>query len=293
MTEPVLRVDQPGLGLSLQGPPRTGWRKFGVPAGGAMDREAARWANRLLQNPDDAPVLELLLQGARLTAVCDLWIAVTGADAGCADRAVWRAARLARGESLEFPRNRAGVWSYLAVEGGFAAPLWLGSASSHPRAGIGLLAEGAMLVRQRVQDRAEVAASISGRSVPGRERRNYLQPPPLRVWPAPQTGLFLRASREAFFTQTWTVSAQSDRVGYRLEGPALSTSLPELLSEPVRTGSIQIPPGGTPIVTMQDGPTVGGYPKLGLVDPADLPWLAQCRPGQLIRFKPATDDSGF
>jgi antagonist of KipI len=74
-------------------------------------------------------------------------------------------------------------------------------------------------------------------------------------------------------------------VGYRLEGPALKADPPELLSEPVRLGSIQVPESGRPIITMPDGPTVGGYPKIALVDTMDLAWVAQARPGQTLRFQ--------
>ena len=81
------------------------------------------------------------------------------------------------------------------------------------------------------------------------------------------------------------MSSQSDRVGYRLEGSPLTSRLPQLISEPVRLGTIQVSESGAPIVTMRDGPTVGGYPKLGVVAPADLSWLAQCRPGQTVQFQ--------
>ena len=81
------------------------------------------------------------------------------------------------------------------------------------------------------------------------------------------------------------MSSQSDRVGYRLTGNPLKPSATQIISEPVLVGSIQIPANGLPIVTMRDGPTVGGYPKLGLVDAADLSWLAQCRPGTKVKFE--------
>jgi allophanate hydrolase subunit 2 len=77
-------------------------------------------------------------------------------------------------------------------------------------------------------------------------------------------------------------------VGYRLAGPALKPQPAQIISEPVRLGSVQVPENGQPIVTMRDGPTVGGYPKIGLVDPADLAWLTQCRAGQTIRFQLVT-----
>ena len=115
---------------------------------------------------------------------------------------------------------------------------------------------------------------------PWNEIREHSAPPPFRVWPGPQREIF----SDAFFEQEWTVTTQSNRVGYRLLGEPLNSPTQELLSEPVRVGTIQVPENGQPIVTMRDGPTVGGYPKLGMVDPADLSWLTQCRPGQKIRF---------
>jgi allophanate hydrolase subunit 2 len=120
---------------------------------------------------------------------------------------------------------------------------------------------------------------------PWNEQRDYHSPPPLRVWPGPQWNSFREAERQKFFAQNWTVSSQSDRVGYRLTGDPLNTQREQIISEPVRVGTIQIPENGQPIVTLRDGPTVGGYPKLGLVDAADLSWLVQCSAGQQVRFR--------
>lgn len=118
---------------------------------------------------------------------------------------------------------------------------------------------------------------------PWSEIRDYSAPPVFRVWPGPQRAMF----SDELFAREWTVTPQSNRVGYRLSGEPLAFEKRELLSEPVRVGTIQVPENGLPIVTMRDGPTVGGYPKLGMVDPADLSWLTQCRPGGKIRFVPA------
>jgi len=126
------------------------------------------------------------------------------------------------------------------------------------------------------------AGSSNCGSTPWKEIRDYNSPPALRVWNGPQREMF----SDAFFEQEWTVTTQCNRVGYRLMGEPLEFTPCEILSEPVRVGTIQIPENGMPIVTMRDGPTVGGYPKLGMVDPEDLSWLAQCRPGQKVRFIP-------
>lgn len=285
MSVPVLQVLDPGLGATVQDLGRVGWRRFGVPPSGAMDDHAAGWANRLLQNPPDAPVIEFLLQGAQLEVVEDCWIAITGADLA-AGVPTWRAVRVSKGDTFHLPRGGFGVWIYLAVEGGFDVVKVLGSASAYPRGRLGkALAKGDVLCRAAGLP-FELPAAVAGRSVAWSERRQYGSPPPLRVWPGPQQHLFDAAELAAFFEQSWTVSAQSDRVGYRLDGKALAPRRRQMLSEPTRVGSIQVPESGLPIVTMRDGPTVGGYPKLGLVDPADVSWLAQCRPGQTVKFTP-------
>lgn len=277
----VLRVEHPGLLATLQDRGRPGWRRFGVPPGGAMDDHAAAAANRLVGNPPDAPVLELLLQGATLLALQDVTLAITGADAD-ASLPPWQPVRLPAGQRLAFPRNRSGVWTYVAAAGGFTGPQVLGSVSGAPRGGLGrVLAAGDELAA------APAAATTGSASGPGStHRRDYSAPPVLRVWPGPQWDSFPSAERAAFFARAWQVSSQSDRVGYRLTGQPLAPTGLQLLSEPMLPGIIQVPDGGLPIVLMRDGPTVGGYPKLGMVDPDDLAWLAQCRPGQTVRFQP-------
>ncbi len=275
----VLEIVKPGMGLSLQDFGRVGWKRFGVPPSGVMDPHAAAWANRLVGNADDAPVLELLLQGAELRVLASRRFAVTGAEAG-ADVPAWCARTLAPGTRLSFPRGQTGLWTYVAVEGGFAAERILGSASAYPRGGIGReLRAGDQLAAAGGTDFAKVGDSW----VFWGERRNYAEPPLLHVWPGPQWEWFDGMERAGFFSAEWEVSNRSDRVGYRLEGARMNPPRKEMRSEPVLVGSIQVPPNGQPIVTMRDGPTVGGYPKIGLMDEESLSWLAQCRPG--VRFR--------
>jgi biotin-dependent carboxylase-like uncharacterized protein len=248
-----------------------------------MDDHAANWANRLLENPPTTPVLEVLLQGAALTALENVWVAVAGADCGCNVNR-WRAVRLREGDTLRFSHNRVGLWAYLAVEGGFDAESSFGSRSTYARGQLGrALAPGDVLSRN-AQYSFTLPTGVAGRAMPWSEDRNYAAPPQLRVWPGPQWDLFDPDERDRFFGNEWTITSQSDRVGYRLSGPALQ-SHGQILSEPVRVGSIQVPENGQPIVTMRDGPTTGGYSKLGLLDLADISWLAQCRPGQKVRFR--------
>lgn len=280
----VLEVEHAGLGLSLQDQGRTGWKKYGVPPGGAMDRHAARWANRLVGNRDDAAVLEMLMQGARLRVLNDCLLALTGAQ--CGFRANWEARIYRAGEVLHFPENQAGLWSYLGVAGGFEERPFLGSRSASPRSGIGrTLPPGSVL--KALPPTEALPSAIAGRHLTSSEKRDYNQPPSLLIWPGPQRHHFPTEAWEKLLTTAWQVSPRSDRTGYRLQGETLPSSREEMVSEPVLTGSIQIPAGGEPIVTMRDGPTVGGYPKIALVDGSSLDWLAQCRPGVHFRFQAA------
>jgi biotin-dependent carboxylase-like uncharacterized protein len=280
----VCQIVAAGIRLSIQDRGRAGWARYGVPASGAMDQHAISWANRLLGNDATAPVLELLGRGARLKFLRDTWVAVTGASSVLPAHA-WRAAHVAPEEVIGFCEVGHGLWTYVAVEGGFEGPRWLGSASVYARGGIGRFLEPGDVLGTCGVASFSLPSGVSSRVAPWTERRDYGHPPALRVWPAPQWHLFSDVQREQLFLQEWTVSPQSDRSGYRLEGIPIQHQLGELLSEPIMVGTIQVPPNGQPIVTMCDGPTVGGYAKMGIVDPADLSWLAQVQPGQRVRFR--------
>ncbi|HTH49442.1 MAG TPA: 5-oxoprolinase subunit PxpB [Candidatus Limnocylindria bacterium] len=284
--EAMLRVLSPGLGAGLQDLGRPGFARFGVPPGGAMDPHAAAWANRLLDNPPSAAVLELCLQGQRFEVLRPGWLAVTGSSAP-SGQAANHAFRVRIGDVLEFPPGSAGVWTYLAVPGGFAGELVLGSASVNPRAGIGSALAAGDEVAVAGGTHFDPPEAVAGRAIPWSEVSDFGRPPVLRVWPGPQWGSFGDADWDRLFAVDWSVTSQCDRVGYRLAGPVLQPQTAQIISEPVLPGTIQVPANGQPIVTMPDGPTIGGYPKLGIVDPADLFRLAQCRAGQRVRFVPA------
>lgn len=278
MKPEVLEIMAVGLRASLQGTQRRGWRRFGVPPGGAMDDHAALFANRLLDNSPEALTLELLLQGAKLKVLRDVWMAVTGAAAhGNAPR--WRAFHASAGDNLRFPRNESGVWTYIAVAGGFAA-----APANRDDCAVGEPLRAGDRLRVPDVSNFQLPSRVAGRAVAWDEQRDYDHPPALRAWPGPQWDAFGRNDRAALLNEPWKVSPHSDRVGYRLEGSTMEAGVPQIISEPVRVGSIQVPGGGQPIVTMRDGPTVGGYPKIALVEPRDLSWLAQIRPGRTVRF---------
>ena len=272
-----------GVGLSIQDAGRLGWRGFGVPLGGAMDRAAARMANELLGNPAMVPVLEIALQGARLRVLEDCWVALCGADLG-ATLKPWTARLLNAGEVLDFRGGAEGLWAYLAVSGGFVSDQFFGSASVDLRNGLGQALERGSLLHAAEQSPRVLDRGVVSRQWVSKLRREYASPLVVDLLPGPQFDLFSDSSRELMASAEWTVSSAMDRTGFRLQGPVLEVpdSIP---SEPVIPGSFQVPGNGQPIITMPDGPTVGGYAKIAVLKDKDLDWVAQCRPGTKLNFR--------
>ncbi|MEO0508701.1 MAG: biotin-dependent carboxyltransferase family protein [Verrucomicrobiota bacterium] len=278
-----LEILSTGSGIALQDGGRRGWLRYGVPAGGAMDRHAMHAANRLLGNKADAPVVEVLMQGARFRATDDLWVALAGADS-CSLVAAWSAKKVRLGEVLEFSKKAVGLFAYLAVPGGFQAEHWFGSVSADPRNGLGKIIRKGDIVEPSARQPGLSTGGIGRRLLIEEERRKYLSKEYFSLLPGPQFELFSAQAREALVVSEWMVSPKSDRTGYRLQGPSISVpdSIP---SEPVLPGSFQVPGNGKPIITMVDGPTVGGYPKIAVLKDVDRDRLAQCAPGTQLFFK--------
>ncbi len=272
-----------GSGLSIQDAGRCAWRHYGVPPSGAMDQRSRILANALLGNPKNAAVLEVVRQGARFRITEDLWLALAGADF-CSAFQTGTARQFRKGDILEFDQARAGLYAYLAVAGGFIAPKWLGSAASDPRNGMGqILKRGDHLAP------TQITPSISTDRV---ARRVTCAPQAhiqggkqhFTLYPGPQYESFSTKEQRLFIESEWSVSMRSDRTGYRLEGVPLEVP-PSIPSEPVLPGSFQVTGSGTPIVTMLDGPTVGGYAKIAVLAAEDLDRFAQCAPGTQLSFQ--------
>ena len=283
MTIEVLRAGQLTTVQDL-GRPR--WQHDGVPECGAMDSWAARLSNLLVGNEEGAALLELTLTGPSLRFGRDATIALGGADFGAlidgAPLAPWRSAPIRAGSTLELGAAREGCRGYLAVAGGIDVPVVLGSRSTCLAASFGGH-EGRAL-------RAGDALSIG--LAPDESRRRALA-----VSLHPQHRRVVRTirgrdfdaldatSRQALFGARFTVSARSDRMGYRLEGAKLALHEPvEQLSSAVTMGTVQLPPGGDPIVLMADHQTTGGYPVIAHVASVDLGYVAQLRAGETLAF---------
>lgn len=310
-----IEVIKAGLLDSVQDLGRSGQARIALSRGGAMDRGAMVLANVLVGNAPDAAGLEITGPGPTLRLHCDVWIACVGARhvlvrlpdaAGAAAEAlpIGRPMFVAAGSLLRWQAPPVGWRSWIAVAGGLALPRVLDSRSAHLAAGIGparLEAGRRLPLHPHVVDLSHRrAAAVLG--VPNPEAT----PPWARAWPRWQVAEDLppdwpridlpvlagrhferlsAAAREALFDQDWTVGAQSNRQGLRLHGRAMDTrGLPELASEPVSIGTVQLPPAGEPVILLAEHQTTGGYPRVLEVASAAEHLLAQAGAGCRIRL---------
>jgi len=279
-----IAVHRAGMLTTVQDAGRFGHRAAGVPVSGAVDAFAGRVANLLVGNPEHAAVLEFTLVGPELEFGADALIALTGADFG-GDVGLWQPLRVTAGAVLRLAAARQGCRGYLAVAGGFDVPPVLGSRSTFLRGGFGGLNGRAL------RDGDRLTVPDVPRSVTGHWRIDPRVVPPYSE--SPQVRM-VRGADGAEFDDTiygaaYRVAPQSDRMGLRLQGPLLSrVNGAELPSAPVTPGTVQVPPDGQPIVLLADAQTIGGYPQLGHVVTADLPLVAQLRPGDTVRFQSVT-----
>ncbi len=266
---------------------RTTGRRLGLAPGGAMDRRAYLWANRLLGNRPDAPALEVTLGGAVIRFESATTLAITGADCSAEiDGAVLPngfTTRVQAGQVLRLGFSRSGMRAYIAFPGGLDAPRAFGSASVVVREGLDgplgrAMTDGADL---RWPDDPPTGRA---RGVPRTYVSSQSRSLSLPLIPGYEWHQFSSLDRDSFWSNEWTVASASDRVATRLEGPVLRSGPQSLDSTPLVDGTVQVPGNGTPLVFMRDRPTIGGYPKLGTVDPGALDDLAQARPGTRIRF---------
>jgi urea carboxylase len=287
-----IEVLKPGALTTLQDLGRRGYQRFGVPVNGVMDERSHRLANALLGNAQSEATLEITLMGPALRFATDALIAVTGADldAKLNGEPLPRneACVVSAGSELAFGKRRSGVRAYLAVRGGFKVDPVMGSASLFARGGYGGFAGRALAKGDVIElnDRSEAKVSTVDKVLVALGEDVLADAEaPIRVIAGREWALFDPASQHAFVQQPFRLTPQSDRMGFRLEGPKLElTHAAQMESEALGFGAIQVPADGNPIVLMADRQTTGGYPKIAQVCAVDLPRLAQTMPGESLRF---------
>jgi len=288
MTERALVVREAGLLTTVQDLGRPGWGAIGIPAAGALDQEALRVANLLVGNPEGAAGLEITLLGPTLEARGRIDFAVAGGEFGPAPGCL---VRLRDGEAIPLRAREGGRGSAraaLAVAGGIAVPPILGSRSTCVSACFGGL-------HGRPLRKGDVVPVADGIAAPHAEAQapDFLSAGDitLRVLSGPQAHFFGDKATGLFYSSAFRLRPESNRIGFRLEGPTISgdlASTEELPSEGTALGSVQIPADGQPIVLLNERPTTGGYPKIATVIAVDLGLLVRAHPGATIRFARAT-----
>ncbi len=285
------QVTRPGLLTTVQDLGRFGHQRYGVSVSGAMDSVALRFANRLVGNPDRAAALEVSIQGPALAFKSGAVVAITGADLSPAlnGRPVpnWTAFAIDPDSTLSFGARRSGARAYVAIAGGVEVPPVLGSRSTHRRSRMGGL-EGRALAKGDVLSTGQPFSDAMppvAKPLPTSVQPPYTTGPTLRVVAGPQAEYFPTGSIMALISGPYTVSPQSDRMGYRLEGPPLVHKGPaEIITDATPAGAIQVPASRQPILLLADRQTTGGYPKIAVVISADQPLAAQLVPGDWVRF---------
>jgi allophanate hydrolase len=284
----ALAVLAPGLHTTVQDLGRVGWQAIGVPVSGALDTTALRLANRLVGNSPAAAGLEILHSGPTFEVTADrVRVALAGDGArlvvgGAATVPAWQSLSLARGDVVAVVVGRRAACCCLAVEGGVAVPRVLGSAATYVRAGIG----GLMGRPLRGGDLVPLAIA----EAPDRVELRLPDPPaaadaPIRIVLGPQREYFTDAALARLLDSEYCISRDADRMGMRLDGPALSHRGGwDIVSDAIATGAIQVPGSGQPILLLADHQTTGGYPKIATVVSADLPVVGRRRPGDPLRF---------
>lgn len=288
----LIEVIDGGLGNAIQDAGRFGYRHQGLAVSGFLDRPLADCANALAGNPPATACIEMRGLGPTLAVRSGpLRVALAGNVAATILRAngssqalpAWQSATLEDHDSLKVGVVAGGT-AYLAIFGGCAVPRQLGSRSTYQRAGIGGIDGHAVQKGDRIP-----CTQLGKRDF--RETRgepfNHVDGP-IRVMLGPQADHFTGGAIETFLNTPFSATAEQDRMGLRLAGPALdhvSPSAADIVSDGVTPGAIQVPANGLPIILLADCQTVGGYPKIATVISADLPRLAHCPPGSTLHFQ--------
>jgi len=283
----LLKVPSP---LTVQDSGRIGYRKLGIPVSGFMDDVSARLANYLVGNPGDTPLLEFILSGPMIRFHTSTVFAVAGnvrVRLNGVPLEPWTSYWAKRGDVLEVGTLGSGLYGYIAFSGGIKCERLLGSCSTYVRANLGK----PLKAGDRLSLGYAILSGREGRYLPPELRPDFSPSErEIRVVLGPNLGHFTEKGIETFLSSTYTVTPESDRMGYRLDGPGIEHSErgAGIVTEPLLPGTVQVPANGKPIVMMRDAQTTGGYAKIATVIGADLHLLAQSRPGTRIRFKAIT-----
>lgn len=268
-------IEKPGLQTSIVDLGDAGMMHMGVPFGGALDRMSAQKANLIVGNAAGEDLLEICMFGPQILFQTSCEVAICGADispsVGGIGIPLNKKIQIEAGTRLHFGRLVKGCRAYLAIRG-----KWLTKARKNG------LAQPQLKKGDRIRLKGPKDTS------PDVDVAGFLYPAgnPLSLYPGPEFHLFDRTYLAYFFSKEWTISKQSNRMGYRLEADDIpEAGIKEIISSPMLPGTIQITGTGQPVVLLADAQTTGGYPRLGIVPNDQLDFFGQKKPGDRIRFE--------
>ena len=288
-------IQKTGILTTVQDLGRKGYRRFGVNPNGAMDQTAARLINILLGNDENEAVLEMHFPAPQLVFEGKTVFAIGGAEfeAQLDGQPIenWRGCLAKKNSVLKFTARVAGNRGYLAIKDGFRIAAWLGSASTNLAAQIGGF-EGRNLGsddRIGFRKKTKMPTAFDVRRISNSLIPMYSRFPTLRIIAGAEFERLTQRSRDTLIRKDFSISNNSNRMGFRLAGEPVSLSKPfEMISAATNFGTIQLLPDGQLIVLMADGQTAGGYPRIAHVISRDLPLLAQLGANDKVAFHMVT-----
>lgn len=289
-------VHTAGLLTTVQDKGRYGYQRYGMPVSGAMDTFSLELANLLVGNEPGDACLEATITGPELEFTGTTVVAITGAnmDPHLNGQGIPMntAVDVKPGDRLGFRGLKCGCRSYIAFSGGIDVPLVMGSRSTYLRAGIGGH-QGRAIIQGDELPLGEFKRPSVIKVIPEGLIPEYKHEQTIRVIPGPEAHYFELSGLRNFLSTEYMVTAQSDRMGYRLSGEPVmhKEGMSGIISAGVTAGTIQVPGSGQPIILMADRQTSGGYARIANVITVDLTLLAQMQPGDTIHFREANFDN--
>jgi antagonist of KipI len=303
MSEEVLQVLEPGLLTSVQDLGREGYQSFVIPPSGAMDSFALRLGNLLVGNPDGEAGIEMTLMGAKFKVLKDWVISFTGGDMPAKVNDIplprWQSTKVTAGDVLSFSLAKKGCRGYLCLAGGIDVPMIMGSKSTFIMGRMGGYRGRALRKGDRLKANKH---SFSLEQLSGWKVKPDIIPSDklekeIRIVLGPQDDYVAQEGIDNFFGPKWRVSSKANRMGYRFEGGGETKFSAKaftdiggpdpsnIIDDGIPLGGIQIPGGIEPISLLVDGPSAGGFVKIGCVIRPDIDRLGQAKTGDQIKFK--------
>jgi len=279
-----IKILNKGLLTSIQDLGRRGYQKCGVPISGVMDDYSHKIANILVDNTVEEATLEVTMLGPKIQFLDKQKISITGGNLqpkiNNKSVPMWETLNVEKEDVLSFSGLKSGLRSYIAFSGGFDIPKPMGSKSYYSKANLGKEIKNNQILK------INTSLDYNNRRLSEEYIPQFKTEIECRVVLGPQDDYFAQEEINIFFKSKYNVSNASDRMGYRLEGNQIKHKLtPDIISDGLGKGAIQIPGNGEPIIMMSDAQTTGGYTKIGYVIKSDLNKLAQLKPGDQIQFK--------